>query len=198
MKKDIIVKIFLVSAIVAGVVAAILNKAKSWSQLDQTDYNPLLNFILGCIFATYLLSFAFHPLKEKEITVIKFFKWRIPFILKWVFFVNAFFYLMVLTFGVNHSSELFQALHIGFTGAAILTGFLPMLTLPETKKGHLIANTGIVLGVVGFLLGFAFNLYSTSWSESIVAVILGIFLLVTFKVKNKILYLVRNFNKNKK
>lgn len=180
--KSLIV-IALIAAVSTGIFTAILDKKNSWSELHTTQYDPLLYFTLGLIMAVYILAFAFHPEKDREITKIKWLK--INVILKWAFLITAGLFLMVMTFGVNHEAALVQDLHIVFTGLAIMAGILTMVTYPETKKGHLVANTGAGLAVFGFSLGFNFRLYSTSWSEVVVALIFATFILITYKTQNK-------------
>lgn len=190
-----LITLFTSLAIATGTIAALLNKKESWSQLHLTVYDPLLNFILGCIYGVFLLAFAFHPDKEKEITKIKWLNLSIK--LKWAFFTTAMLFLLVLTFGVNHQSKFIGSLHIIFTGLAILSSILTMVLYPETKKGHLWANTGALLASVGFILGYVFKIYSTAWAEVIVAFIFGTFLFVTFNIKKKIITLAKKFKNEK-
>lgn len=173
-----IIIVALSCAVLTGVIASILNKAESYSQLHLGKSDYILNFILGVIIIIFTLAFSHHPKKEKEITKIKWLNTRV--ILKWVFLLIAFWFLMVLTFGVNHGG-IIETLHIIFTGLSIATGIFAIVTYPETKEGHLLANIGAVICIVGFSLGFNFHIYTTSISETIVSAIFAFFLLITWK-----------------
>ena len=169
------------SAVIIGIVSAILDKENSWSQLHNTDYDPLLYFILGSIMITFLLSYSFHPHREKEITAITWLPKRVSIKLKNGLITTAFLFFGVMIFGVNHKNNIISDLHLIFTGLAILSGYITMLTYPTTKNGHLLANIGGLFGLIGFSLGFNFHLYSVSWSEVMAAIPLGVFIYITIR-----------------
>jgi len=172
----LIVLVSLIVAVSTGTFLAILNKYGSWSDHQLTELNPLLSIILAAIQWTFLLSYSDHPKKEREIT--KVFKKSVR--LKHGLIITAFFFLCVLVLGLNEPSETIQKLHLVATGLAITTGYITLLTYPETPKGHKYANIGAAIGLTGFILGFVLNLYSVSWAEVIVSIPLAIFIFVTY------------------
>ena len=186
----LIVLISLIVAVSTGVFVAIMNKQPSWSQQHNTDYDFLLYLTLGSILITFIKASDNHPQRDREITSINWLPKRLSIKLKHGFFTTALMFLGVITFGVNHRFEWVVNLHLIFTGLAIVTGYISLLTYPETSKGHKLANIGSAIGLTGFILGFVFNFYSVSWAEVIVSIPLAIFIFVTY-IK------FRTFDKNK-
>jgi len=177
MKPSKIIEIALIAAVVTGIVAAILNKAESFSQLHDTPWDILLKMFLASVLWAFLLSLATHKEKDREITKIKWINTSVK--LKHGFVWTALFFTMVLILGVNHQDKWVRDLHLVFTGLAILSGYLTMLTFPETRSGHMWANIGSVIGLVGFSLGFNFGLYTVSWAEVLASIPLAVFIYKT-------------------
>ena len=191
----LIVLVSLIVAVSTGVLVAIMNKKPSWSQQHNTDYDFLLYLTLGSILITFIKASDNHPQREREITSINWLPKRLSIKLKHGFFITALMFLGIITFGVNHRLEWVVNLHLMFTGLAILTGYLTMLTYPEGNN-HKWSNIGAAIGLTGFILGFVFNLYSVSWAEVIISIPLAIFIFVSY-IKFRTFDKTKDYENNK-
>lgn len=165
------INICIITALTLGVLMAILNIYQSWSQHHLSTLEPLLYVVLLCISFAYLMASFAHLDKLKEITKIL----GMSFRLEHAFRLNAYLFAGVIIFGVNSSVKWIEISHFVFTGLSIVLGYLTMLTYSSSKRYYI--HTAIGLG--GFILGFIFGLYSTSWAEVIAALPLSIFLYTT-------------------
>jgi hypothetical protein len=165
------IKICIITALVLGILMAVLNIYQSWSQHHLSDLEPLLYIVLLCISFSYLMASFEHKNELKEITKV----FGMSFRLEHAFRLNAYLFAGVIIFGVNSSIAWVEIAHFIFTGLSIILGYLTMLTYSSSKRYYL--HTAIGLG--GFILGFIFGLYSTSWAEVIAAIPLALFLYTT-------------------
>ena len=186
---DLIIKIGVYTVLVLGVVMAILNYADSWSGHHYTPYDPLLYTVLLSIVITFFSSSTNAKNRFKELTAFYLFKRRISYRLEHALRLTAFLFCGVIVFGVNNTLPILgikiQMLHLIFTGSAILSGYVTMLLYPETKKGRMLSYTGVSIGLVGFMLGFAFNVYSVSWAEVIASLPMAILIYFINNETNK-------------
>lgn len=167
-------------AVALGLLMAILNIYPSWSQFAGTAEDPLLYSALFCISSIFMISSFSSENRDREITKI----WLINSLsLGQCYRLVAYLFGGVITFSVNSQESIVEIAHLVFTGAAILFGYVALMTYPETKKGHLWALIGTIFGVGGFLLAFLFNVYSTAWGEVLAAIPLAAFVNLTFDKK---------------
>ena len=165
-------------ALFFGVLMAVLNIYPSWSQTAGTNHDPLLYSTLFCIASSFMIASFGHPEKKRELT--KFFIVG-SFSLGQCFRLTSYFFGGVIAFSVNNEFSIIETFHLIFTGLGILTGYIGLITYPETKKGHTWAFIGTCLGLGGFLVGFLTNIYSISWGEVLAAIPLAIWMNMTFK-----------------
>jgi len=170
------IKICIITALAIGLFMAILNLYQSWSQHHLSDLEPLLYVVLLCISFAYLMASFAHPNKLREITKIG----KMSFRLEHAFRINAYLFSGIIIFGVNSSIGWVANLHLFFTGASILLGYITILIYDSIKRYYI--HTAI--GIGGFVLGFVFNLYSVSWAEVIASIPLAVFLLKTIDDEN--------------
>jgi hypothetical protein len=175
---DLIIKICVYVALALGVLMSILNFADSWSEHHYTAYDPLLYTLLLSIVITFLSASSSAKDKFKELTAVYLFGNRISYRLEHALRITAFLFCGVIIFGVNNTESIFgvtiQTLHLVFTGLAIVSGYVTMLLYAESQKARLASYIGLGFGLVGFMLGFAFNVYSVSWAETLASIPLAV------------------------
>lgn len=176
--------IFTPVALALGTVMAIKNWAESWSQNHSGEYDWMLNGTLICIILTFWSVRFAHPEKNREITKI----FGKSYKLKHAATLTALLFCGVLMFGVNNHTELIfgitvSDLHIFFTASAIASGYMMIMTYPQSKRGHTWALIALIIGVGGFVLGYVFKLYSISWGEVWAASPIAAFMSVTWLFK---------------
>lgn len=172
------INICLVIALILGIVMAILNLYGSWSQHHLTAYDPFLYATLVCISFSFLMASAIHDDKYKVLTKV----FGISYRLEHCFRLTAYFFAGVIVFGVNSPVEFIETLHFVFTGLGIVSGYIGFIFYSKTKKERIWSYIGTLIGIGGFVAGFLFKLYSTSWAEVIAAIPLAIWM---YKSLNK-------------
>ena len=172
----LITKICIASAFLIGLIMALLNLYPSWSQHAGEAQDPLLYSTLFLIaLAFYGTSFD-HPNRHRHLFwLTKKIQVRFEHIARF----TAFMFGGVLTFSVNSPIHIIEVLHFVFTGLGIGFGYLLLLFYYKEKKYRLWSYVGVAFGIIGFMLGFLFNVYSISWAETIAAFPLGIFLYIS-------------------
>lgn len=177
---DLIIKISLYTALLLGVLVAILNYRNSWSELHYTVYDPLLNLILLSIVTTFLSASATVKDRFEELTALYIFGERISYRLEHGLRWTALLFAGVLIFGVNNRAEILEItirdLHFIFTGLAIVSGYITMLLYAESAKHRTISYILTGFGLVGFLMGFMLHLYSVSWAEVFASLPMALFI----------------------
>jgi len=160
------INICLATAILLGVIMALLNIHGSWSQHHLTAYDPFLYATLCCIAFSFLMASFAHAEKFKILTKV----FGITYRLEHCFRLTAYFFAGVIVFGVNSALLIIENLHFIFTGLGILSGYIGLLLYSKTKKERLWSYIAVVIGIGGFIVGFVLKLYSTSWAEVIAAI----------------------------
>ena len=165
--------------VIVGVYLAIFSPEHSWSQNHKTDNDLFLYAVLVSVYTTFLIASFVHYEKKKEITKIFGISYRLEHAFRW----TALFFGLVIILGVNSGIKEVAFAHLIVTGLAILTGYTTILLDADgnQQKSKSYYLTGI--GIGGFLLGFVFNLYSTSWAEVISALPLGYYMFFELKKK---------------
>ncbi|NNE30733.1 MAG: hypothetical protein HKN40_00030, partial [Winogradskyella sp.] len=151
------IKICIITAFIIGVTMAILNLYPSWSQYAGNVQEPFLYATLFFISLAFMMVSFEHPDKLKELFVVKGMEVRLEHITR----VIAYLFGGVLVFSVNSEVKVVETLHLIFTGSAILTGYLMLMTFYKqsiVKKN--LALLGTLFGIIGFSCGFFLNLYS--------------------------------------
>ena len=159
-------------ALVLGVIMAILNLYGSWSQHHLTVFDPFLYATLCSISFSFVMASFAHKHKYRVLT--KFF--NIEYRLEHCFRLTAYLFAGVIVFGVNSPIKFIELLHFIFTGLGIVSGYIGLLFYYKNKKGRLFSYFLTLIGVGGFVLGFIFKLYSTSWAEVIAAAPLAVWM----------------------
>ena len=167
----LITRICIVVAFVIGVFMALLNLYPSWSQYAGNAEDPFLYATLFLICLSFYGASVVHSKRYKILFWIKSTDIRFEHLAR----VVAFLFGGVLIFSVNSPVKFIEILHLIFTGSAIGIGYV--LLWFYTKKVW--SFIGVCFGVIGFVLGFVFNLYSTAWAEVLAALPLGIFMYMT-------------------
>lgn len=164
---SLITKACIIIGLSLGILTSILGIYESWSQQDLTDFSTVLKATLWCISVGFILASFWHA--DKELVLTKFFKkgieWRLEHSLRFTGFMFA----GVLIFGVNSEVKWVSDLHYIFTGAGIVSGYIGLLFWSKTKRQRLWSYIAVAIGIGGFVLGFIFKYYSTSWAEVIAA-----------------------------
>jgi hypothetical protein len=157
---------------------AVINVYPSWSQFAGQSLDPFLYLTLGLITLAFYGSSFDHPKQHRHLfNLFKTLDVRFEHIARF----TAFMFLGVLTFSVNSPIKAVEVLHFIFTGLGIGFGYLLLLFYFKTNRTRLWSYVGVSFGVVGFLLGFLFNIYSIAWAEVIASLPLAIFLYLTYK-----------------
>lgn len=157
--------ILLPTVILLCVVMAIISPENSASSNHMTMYDPLLYaFLISMIIALLNL---YHTAVEKELHLAQVVGINIK--LKHGLIYTMWAFVGVLIFGVNNEASIFgvsiYALHLIFTGIGIFFGNLLMLFYAKTPQERKFSYYKTGFSLIGFALGFIFNLYSTTWAE---------------------------------
>ena len=194
---DLIIRIFKVFIVSIGVALAVLDYYNSWSDHVVDDrYRPVLNLILIMISLVFLFTSIKAVEKDKVLTKV----FYIPLRLGWALRVTGFLFICIIIFELNNKTVLlnlslndkisivitYHVLHYVFTALSIISGYLTMLFYFDTKKERLWSYIGVTFGAILFSLGFAFHLYSVSWSEVLVSIPLLFW--IRYLLKNKYHY----------
>ena len=174
-------------AIFLGVVMAVFQFSDSWSQNHYTENDPFLYLTLFCISSTFICARFRHPDRYREVTKVGKISVRLEHLVTLTFFLFG----VVITFGVNNNAIAITSfwlvpditvsfLHLVFTGLAIGSGYIMLMTYPESKKGHTWALIGLCFGGLGFILAYVFSLYSIAWGEVLAAIPFAVFMYVTW------------------
>lgn len=169
------IKICAISALTIGLIMAILNLYESWSQHAGTIHDPMLYVTLFLISLCFIMTSFQHPKKDRVLMTIKQMDIRTEHFLR----ITSYLFGGVIVFSVNSESNAVSSLHLLFTGLAILSGYIVMITYPKTKKGYAWAIAGFVFGAVGFLSAYLFHAYSIAWGEVLAAFPLCVWILKT-------------------
>lgn len=167
----LITRICIVIAFVIGVFMALLNLYPSWSQYAGNTEDPFLYATLFLICLSFYGASVAHNKRYKTLFWVKSIDIRFEHLAR----VVAFLFGGVLIFSVNSPVKFIEILHLIFTGSAIGIGYV--LLLFYTKKAWSLIGVGF--GVIGFLLGFVFGVYSVAWAEVIAAIPLALFMYMT-------------------
>lgn len=159
-------------AVTMGVVMAFLNLYGSWSQHHLTVYDPFLYFTLCCISFSFIMASFAHKNKYRVLTKFFVMEYR----LEHCFRLTAYLFAGVIVFGVNSPVKFIEILHFIFTGLGIVSGYVGLLFYYKDKKGRNFSYLLTAIGIGGFVLGFIFKLYSTSWAEVIAAAPLALWM----------------------
>lgn len=171
------IKICSILAFVIGLTMAILNLYESWSQHAGTVYDPMLYVTLFLIAMAFIMASFEHVNKYRVVMKLFIMEVRVEHLLR----LTAYLFGGVIVFSVNSDSSVISTLHLFFTGFAIASGYLLMLTYPKTKTGYMWAVIGAVFGGCGFLLAYLFHTYSVAWGEVLAAFPLAIWIYKTLE-----------------
>jgi hypothetical protein len=166
-------------ALILGIVMAVFAWNESWSQNHNTVYDPFLYLTLFAISTTFITASYGHPDKFKEVTKIKKWSIRLEHLLRLVCLLFG----GVIVFGVNSPVWWIETLHLAFTGAAIITGYIMVITYPTTNKGHIWAFIGTVFGGIGFLGAFIMGWYSVAFGEVLATIPFVVWMFYTWILK---------------
>lgn len=132
-----------------------LDRYQSWSQHESTPEEPMLNFTLICIIAAFVIrSFTYQGRRWKVIG-----RMRVSHSNR----LTAGLFAGVLVFSVNHPAAWVQTLHMVFTGAAIGSAYVEVVS--RDRFGFI----GAICGVGLFVLGYWFEFYSVGTGEVLAA-----------------------------
>ncbi len=164
-------KILVLISLTLSVVMVSLQLYPSWSQYARTLEEPLLLATLSCISAAFLVRYFKANNRNKVIFLGC--KTKVFDILTCIFFA------MVLITPVTHPNEYIKMAHYVFTGLSILTPYVALIAQQTDRMMKLSVTISVVLGTIGFLVGFLTPIYSTGEGELIAAFPLAIHLWFT-------------------
>lgn len=167
-------------ALVLGLVMAVFNWNESWSQNHTSEYDPFLYATLFCISIVFMIASYEHPKWDRMVWDIGK-KIRLEHLLRLVSMLFG----GVIVFGVNSPLWIVENLHLVFTGAAIFSGYVMIVTYAETKKGKIWASIGAGFGVVGFLGAFLMHWYSVATGEVLATIPFVIWIFSTWILKKE-------------
>jgi len=171
-------RISIISAFILGLVMAIINVHPSWSQFAGKPLDPFLYSTLFLISIAFYGSSFDHPKQHRHLFwLTKKIDVRFEHIARFTTFMFG----GILTFSVNSPIYFIEVLHFVFTGLGIGFGYLLLLFYFKTNRTRLWSYVGVVFGIVGFILGFVFDVYSIAFAEVIASLPLAIFLYLTYK-----------------
>jgi len=168
---SLIIRILLPLSLALFVWAGFMNYSNSLSGHHLTKWDPLLYACLLCIYTIFWTVSNLDKSKETVLGRIGRKEYRAEHALR----LAAFFFGGVIIFGVNSEEPLFwvvtvKHLHLIFTATAIVFGYTFILWLPSTWQYRKFWRWVLLgFGGITFFLGFAFDLYSVTWSEFFVA-----------------------------
>lgn len=163
------IRIGIIVAFTIGLAMALLNLYPSWSQYAGNVQDPMLYATLFTIANVFMMS-SFGDTKH----IFQIGKMDVRF--EHLSRIIAYMFAGVIVFSVNSESDLVYTLHLIFTALSIGTGYLLLLFYYDDQRGRTLAIAGTAFGIVGFLIGFIFGLYSIAWAEVIASIPLAIFL----------------------
>lgn len=165
--------------LVTGLVMAIFGWNESWSQNHLSPFDPFLYLTLFCISITFVTASYRHPNRYREVTKIAMWSIRLEHLLR----LTSMLFGGVIVFGVNSPLWYVETLHLVFTGLAIISGYVMIITYPESDRGKTWALVGLVFGGLGFLLGFLFHFYSIALGEVLATIPFVIWMYKTWVLK---------------
>ncbi|AGO48603.1 hypothetical protein Phi46:3_gp087 [Cellulophaga phage phi46:3] len=158
-------------AFILAIVMTIISKAPSFSQLALTLYTPLLDGFLFCIALAFLIR-SKDALNRNDVIL-----WKCE--TKYFDILSCVFFGLILITPVTHTEEFIQIAHMIATGMAILISYTALVAQQIDRMMKAGSIIGVVVGGVGFLIGFLTPYYSTGEGELIASLPLAVHMFFT-------------------